>query len=126
MGRRKRKQYTMTCCIFLDTAEIDKPMPTLLNRKIKTVSPSTGKEPTMGTLNQNTQMDNIIEDWTRPIITGGINLPIRISMGVSGVTRSWSKVPFSRSLATDNPARTMTCVRASMAIRDGRNIQRVI
>ena len=35
-----------------------------------------------------------------PMSNGGTALPIKISVEESGVTRSWSKVPCSLSLAT--------------------------
>ena len=38
-----------------------------------------------------------------PITSAGTLLPIRISMGDKGETRSWSNVPISRSRATDIP-----------------------
>lgn len=41
------------------------------------------------------------EASSTPMIRPGIALPSRISVGVNGVTSNWSKVPCSRSRATD-------------------------
>ena len=62
--------------------------------------------------------------WKRPTSTGGVALPMRISVGESGVTSSWSNVPCSRSFAIERPARNMTCTKAIIARNDGRKVQR--
>ena len=46
MGMRNKKQYTMTCCMFLATAEIDRPRPTQLTRKMKIVRYKAARDPT--------------------------------------------------------------------------------
>ena len=84
------------------------------------------REPTRATLNHATAIVSTMKDWTIPIRSGGTALPMSISMGRSGVTMSWSKVPFSLSLATDSPARIITCVRLTMGRSDARNPHREI
>ncbi len=57
--------------------------------------------------------------WKRPIIIGGISLPIRISWMRSGETISWSKVPSSRSRAIDSAVTIRPISSAMLAIRFG-------
>ena len=57
--------------------------------------------------------------------TDGTALPMRISSGVSGVTSSWSKVPCSRSLATESAASIRVWIMLRAAIRPGTIFQRV-
>ena len=63
-------------------------------------------------------------DWISPMLTEGTALPMRICSGVSGVTSSWSKVPCSRSRATDRAASISVCNMLSEAISAGMMFQR--
>ena len=58
--------------------------------------------------------------------TGGTALPTMISLGDSGVTSSWSKVPCSRSRATDSAVSISVWIMLNAAIRPGRKFQRVL
>ena len=51
-------------------------------------------------------------------------MPTRICAGDSGVTSSWSKVPCSRSRATDSAASSSVCVRLRLATSVGISDQR--
>ena len=53
-------------------------------------------------------------------------LPISITDGLTGATRSCSKVPSSLSLATESPARTKTCAKLKSPMIPGMKNQRVI
>ena len=66
----------------------------------------------------------MIVDCSSPTMIGGSALPIRICQGTSGVTRSWSNVPCSRSLATEKAAVMSVCSMASAAISPTRIVQR--
>ena len=126
MGRSTTKLYTITCCIFLATAEMERPIPTQERRNTAMTRARVKREPTRATLNHATAIVSTMKDWTIPIRSGGTAFPMSISMGRSGVTMSWSKVPFSLSLATDSPARIITCVRLTMGRSDARNPHREI
>ena len=54
----------------------------------------------------------------------GSDLPMRISTGRSGVTRSWSKVPASRSRATDRAVTTRVTTRVRSPTMPGTMNQR--
>ena len=64
-------------------------------------------------------------DCIRPMSMMGMALPIMISVGENGVTSNWSKVPFSRSRATDSAASIRVCIMLSEAMRPGSRFQRV-
>ena len=53
-----------------------------------------------------------------------MDLPIRISTGRSGVTSSWSKVPASRSRATESEVTTRVTTRVSSPTIPGTMNQR--
>ncbi|SQH18293.1 Uncharacterised protein [Bordetella parapertussis] len=55
----------------------------------------------------------------------GTALPTRISSGLSGVTSNWSKVPCSRSRATESAASMRVWIMLSVAISPGMMFQRV-
>ena len=64
-------------------------------------------------------------DCVRPIMMDGMALPIMTSIGENGVTSNWSKVPFSRSRATDRADSISVWIMLSEAISPGRRYQRV-
>ena len=58
--------------------------------------------------------------WNMPTTSTAKILPIMIISGVRGETRSWSRVPCSRSLATDRAVRMSALTVRMMATRLGR------
>ena len=60
IGIIRTNAYTITCCMLLEIAEIDNPIPTQLTINIKTVIYSVNSDPLIGILNQNLQKNNII------------------------------------------------------------------
>jgi len=61
-----------------------------------------------------------------PVMTEAVPLPSRISPGVYGATRSWSKVPSSRSRAMERAPERMELMSTSTAMRPGTMNQRVM
>ena len=59
------------------------------------------------------------------MIIDGMALPAMISTGRNGVTSSWSKVPSSRSRATDMAVSSSVCISVSVPISAGIMFQRV-
>ncbi len=57
--------------------------------------------------------------WMRPTTVEGNALPSMISAGRIGVTSNWSKVPSSRSRATDSAVRIITCKSVMVPIKPG-------
>ena len=75
--------------------------------------------PTSGMRNQKTATRMISEASPTPTTSPGTALPMRISTGLSGVTSSWSKVPASRSRATERAVTTRVTIMASRAMIPG-------
>ena len=75
--------------------------------------------------NQKRATSSTSEDCTSPTSTGGSALPTMISSGDIGVTSNWSKVPCSRSRATDSAVKSSVCTMLSAAIMPGSRFQRV-
>jgi hypothetical protein len=69
----------------------------------------------MGMRNHSMHTVRMRLDCTSPTSTGGMALPIMICVGVSGVTSNWSKVPCSRSRATDSAVSSSVCSMLSAA-----------
>ena len=92
--------------------------------KLSSPKYSSHTEPFIGIWNQKRMIRKMMVDWISPTRMAGSALPTRICMGLSGVTSSWSKVPCSRSRATDSAASSRVCSMLSAAIRPGIRVQR--
>ena len=92
-----------------------------MTAKRNTVSPkkSTSTEPERRMPNICVTMSEITADCASPTIKPGTALPITISNGCSGDTSNCSKVPSSRSRATDMPTIMSTIVIGNVAMRIG-------
>lgn len=88
MGIIAIKQYTITCCILADTAEIDKPIPTQLNKNTNSTKYRVKREPTTLISNQTHIIIKAKVACIKPMRMGGIALPMRIMEGSIGVTKS--------------------------------------
>ena len=75
--------------------------------------------------NQSWATSRIVVACTMPMSIDGSALPAMISAGRNGVTSSWSKVPCSRSRATDMAVSSSVCISVSVPIRLGIMFQRV-
>lgn len=83
-------------------------------------------EPWKGMRNQNIAMSTTKMACIVPVMTEAAPLPRRISLGVYGATRSWSKVPSSRSRAIDKEPDRTELMSIRTAIRPGTMNHRVM
>ena len=114
----------MACCMVSDSADSDSPTPTAATVNTRSPRYSVTIDPAIGIWNQKRMISRMMVDCISPTITDGTALPTRICIGVSGVTSNWSKVPCSRSRATDSAASSSVCIRLSEAISVGIRDQR--
>ena len=107
-------------------AEIIRPMPTADSRNSTTPRYRAPILPRRGMSNHSTAMTMIRLASIRPITIPGIDLPIRIWVGCSGVTSNWSKVPASRSRAIDSAVTTRVTTSSNRPTMPGTMNQREV
>ena len=94
--------------------------------KSRSAAESSQTDPWKGMRNQNMATSTTKTACMIPVMTEAIPLPSRISPGVYGATRSWSKVPSSRSRAMESAPERMELISTSTAMRPGTMNQRVM
>src|SRR5882757_10898676 len=108
-GIINKNENNIACCMVCDTDETNSPMPTAANKnKIRPVY-KLKNEPANGIRNHSSATSSTVEACTIPINIEGSALPIMISTGLKGVTNNLSKVPCSRSRATDIAVSNKVC-----------------
>ena len=102
------------------------PMAAAVTMKSSRAAESSQVEPWKGMRNQNMATSTTKTACMIPVTTEAVPLPSRISPGVYGATRSWSKVPSSRSRAMESAPERMELMSTSTAMRPGTMNQRVM
>ena len=101
-GVWKTKTPKIACCWVYDKEEINKPTPIIENIEINVDRAYKKIDPEKGILKNSETIKVIIIVEKNATKSGGIVFEINISSRFKGLTRSWLKVPSSRSRAIDN------------------------
>lgn len=116
----------MACWRDWAKEEMHSPMAAAVMMKSRMAAASSQMEPWKGMRNQNMATSTTKTACMEPVMTVAMPLPSRISPGLYGATRSWSKVPSSRSRAMESAPERMELIRARTAMRPGTMNQRVM
>ncbi len=123
-GTRNRKAPSTACCCVTVMAEIIRPMPTAESRNSTRPRYNAPRLPRTGISKKITISTIISVASSRPMTMPGMAFPISISTGRRGVTSSWSKVPASRSRATESAVTNRVTTRVSRPTMPGTINQR--